>query len=88
MESEWDAGMEDMDPDADQDMIMARRGTAKPWLPRSLKNLFGVGAKRPLKAVRKTFDHETLLMELLAAEYDDEPLDDGEKEGSDDDFDG
>jgi hypothetical protein len=33
MESEWDAGMEDMDPDADQDTIMARRGTAKPWLP-------------------------------------------------------
>jgi hypothetical protein len=53
-----------------------------------LKNLFGVGAKQSLKAVWKTFDHETLLMELLAAKYDNKPLDDGEKEGSDDDFDG
>jgi hypothetical protein len=50
-----------------------------------LKKLFGVGTKWPLKAVQKTFEHKQL-MGLLAAEYDYEPLDDGEKEGSGDDF--
>ncbi|KAJ7872636.1 hypothetical protein B0H14DRAFT_3438771 [Mycena olivaceomarginata] len=44
--------------------------------------------KRPFKAAPRPFTRETLLMELLAAEHSDEELDDGELEGSGDDYDG
>jgi hypothetical protein len=36
---------------------------------------------------QRRFDEETLLMELLAAEHDDEPFDDGALEASGDDYD-
>jgi hypothetical protein len=57
------------------------------WLPCSLATLFGGNVKRPLeRPKRQQFNQETLMMELLAAEYDEEPLDDGELEGSGDDY--
>lgn len=58
--------------------------------PRSLALLFGGTAKRPAAAPRttrkKAYSEEILMMELLAAEYDGEPPDDGELSGSDDDY--
>ncbi|KAJ7798073.1 hypothetical protein B0H14DRAFT_3546293 [Mycena olivaceomarginata] len=49
--------------------------------------LFGGGiANPPRRAPRKAFTREELLMELLAAEHSEEEPDDGELEGSGDDF--
>jgi hypothetical protein len=71
------------DPDTDQDT--ERR--SKPWLPRSLSLLFGGKVAQPLgRRKRQPFDEEARMMELLAAEYEDEPPDDGEREGSGDDY--
>jgi hypothetical protein len=65
----------------------------KKWLPITLEKLFGRKAEKSLSGflvqrARKAFTEETLLMELLDAEYSDEPPDDSELEGSDDDFEG
>ena len=56
------------------------------WLPHSLGLLFGGTATRPVQRPRCNFTHETLLMELMAAECEDEIPDDGELEGSGDDY--
>ena len=63
----------------------------KKWLPCSLALLFGDAPAAPQLAERRPrrqFDEEARLMELLAAEHSDEPPDDGELEGSGDDYDG
>jgi hypothetical protein len=58
------------------------------WAPGTLEKLFGSNVANPVIPVRRkrTFDDESRLMELLAAEHDDEEPDDGAKEGSGDDF--
>jgi hypothetical protein len=66
---------------------MGRLSTAK-FLPCMLVKLFGGQIKRPFEVALHPFTRETLLMELLAAEYSDEELDDGELEGCGNDFDG
>ncbi|KAF5349830.1 hypothetical protein D9757_015258 [Collybiopsis confluens] len=64
----------------------------KKWLPMSLEKLFGGTARKSVtefmqsRQARRPFTEETLLMELLEAEYSDEPPDDGEMEGSGDDY--
>jgi hypothetical protein len=72
----------------DTDTIMGTgEWQSKPWLLRSLDLLFGGQAWQPLGCLkRQPFDEEAWMMELLAAEYDDEPPDDGELEGSGDDY--
>ncbi|KAJ7091592.1 hypothetical protein C8R44DRAFT_816891 [Mycena epipterygia] len=57
------------------------------WLPCPLSHLFGgTIAKPPQPHSRRAFTEERL-MELLGAEHSDEELDDGELEGSGDDYD-
>ncbi|KAJ7886598.1 hypothetical protein B0H14DRAFT_2338165, partial [Mycena olivaceomarginata] len=52
-----------------------------------LSLLFGGKIPNPLQRLsRKAFTRETLLMELLAQEHSDEEPDDGELEGSGDDY--
>ncbi|THU83616.1 hypothetical protein K435DRAFT_629745, partial [Dendrothele bispora CBS 962.96] len=57
-----------------------------------LEKLFGGVATRPLddfiapRTRKRAYDQERLMMELLAAEFSDEPPDDGELEGSGDDY--
>ncbi|KAJ7166407.1 ribonuclease H-like domain-containing protein [Mycena crocata] len=66
----------------------AASGSRK-WLPLPFSKLFGDDAPRPVdhrRIRRPTFDREQLLMELLAAEHSDEAPDDGELEGSGDDY--
>jgi hypothetical protein len=58
------------------------------WLPRTLKDLFGGTVSRPITRQPPALDDESRLMEHLQAEYSDEPMDDGELEGSGDDFEG
>jgi hypothetical protein len=89
----WRKTEQDPDLDPDSDAPETGRGApSRSWLPRSLELLFGGKATRSAGvntgASRCPFDRETLMMELLAAEYKDEPLDDGELEGSGDDYDG
>ncbi|KAJ6494246.1 hypothetical protein C8R45DRAFT_866803, partial [Mycena sanguinolenta] len=58
------------------------------WLPRPFSRLFGGAIPQPpTRAPRKAFTRQQLLMELLAAEHSDEEPDDGELEGSGDDYD-
>ncbi|KAH9964091.1 hypothetical protein BJV74DRAFT_710395, partial [Russula compacta] len=53
----------------------------------SLELLFGRQAKQPIGPPKQcAFDKETQMMKLLAAEYEDEPPDDGALEGSGDDY--
>ena len=59
----------------------------KRWLPCSLVTLFRGNVKQPLEHPKRAqVSQEALLMELLAAEYDEEPPDDGELKGSGDDY--
>ncbi|KAJ6618547.1 hypothetical protein B0H10DRAFT_2433837 [Mycena sp. CBHHK59/15] len=64
-------------------------GRSSKWLPCSLAKLFGGQIPQPpTRAPRRAFTREELLMELLAAEHSDEEPDDGELEGSGDDYEG
>ncbi|KAJ7257605.1 hypothetical protein C8J57DRAFT_1234755 [Mycena rebaudengoi] len=85
----WMLDARDVDDDEELEDLTATVGpsTAK-WLPRPLSKLFGGPITRPLHvpARRNRFTREELLMELLAAEHSDEEPDDGEKEGSGDDY--
>ncbi|KAJ6579756.1 hypothetical protein B0H10DRAFT_2235655 [Mycena sp. CBHHK59/15] len=57
------------------------------WLPCPFSRLFGgVIPQSPARAPRKAFTQQQLLMELLAAEHSEEEPDDGELEGSGDDY--
>ncbi|KAJ7774329.1 hypothetical protein DFH07DRAFT_767496 [Mycena maculata] len=57
------------------------------WLPCPLSKLFGGQIPQPpQRAPRKVFTREELLMELLATKESDEEPDDGELEGSGDDY--
>jgi hypothetical protein len=58
------------------------------WLPVSLDTLFGGKTANPIRIRRQAFTEESLHMELLAAEHSDEAPDDGELEGSGDDYEG
>ncbi|KAJ6447788.1 hypothetical protein C8R45DRAFT_850680, partial [Mycena sanguinolenta] len=58
------------------------------WLPISLDALFGGKITSPIRICRQVFTKEILYIELLAAEHSDEEPNDGEKDGSDDDFEG
>ncbi|KAJ7114403.1 hypothetical protein C8R44DRAFT_795574 [Mycena epipterygia] len=63
-------------------------GRSVRWLPCPLSRLFGgTIAKPPQSHSRRAFTEEERLMELLGAEHSDEELDDGELEGSGDDYD-
>ena len=85
--AKWVQDEQDSD-DSDSEVTVPQQRTHK-WLPKLLASLFGGSTKRPVKhPARKQFTREALLMELLAAEEADEPLDDGALEGSGDDYDG
>ncbi|KAF7371850.1 DUF659 domain-containing protein [Mycena venus] len=58
------------------------------WLPRPLSKLFaGKIPQPPGRVPHKAFTRQQLLMELLAAEHSEEEPDDGELEGSGDNYD-
>ena len=78
--------MEDERENDKNDGHQQGHATRTRWLPRSLVLLFGGTATRPIRQPRRDFTRETLLMELLAAECEDEIPDDGELEGSGDDY--
>jgi hypothetical protein len=60
---------------------------SKPWLLQSLALLFGGKAMQPLgHCKQQPLDEEARMMELLTAEYEDEPPDDGKLEGSGNDY--
>ncbi|KAF8209248.1 ribonuclease H-like domain-containing protein [Mycena galopus ATCC 62051] len=86
-----EARLAEMDIDAESESTdvlepPAPLGTQK-WLPCTLEKLFGGEINRPpQRAARKAFTREELLMELLPAEHSDEEPDDGELEGSGDDY--
>ena len=57
------------------------------FLPKSLHLLFGGRVLRPIECPqRRQFDREVLMMELLAAEHEEESVDDGAKSGSGDEY--
>ncbi|KAJ6539936.1 hypothetical protein B0H10DRAFT_1856165 [Mycena sp. CBHHK59/15] len=58
------------------------------WLSCPFSRLFGGAIPQlPARAPRKAFTQQQLLMQLLGAEHSDEEPDDGELEGSGDDYD-
>jgi hypothetical protein len=72
--------------DADQPITDTKQ-PSKPWMPQPLALLFGGKATQPLGCCKQQpLDEEAWMMELLAAEYEDEPPDDGKLEGSGDDY--
>jgi hypothetical protein len=79
---------EGLDSDAEDQAPTQTSNRRQRWLPRSLKDLFGGTVSHPITRRPRALDDESRLMELLQAEYSDEPLDDGEMEGSGDDFEG
>ena len=84
----WIEEERDMSED-DTDTITATSSEqqSKPWLPQSLALLFGRQAWQPLEHPKWwQFDEEAQMMELLATEYEEEPPNDGELEGSGDDY--
>ncbi|KAJ7846627.1 hypothetical protein B0H14DRAFT_3678382 [Mycena olivaceomarginata] len=90
--AKWMVAAWDLSDDEDGEELQRLATTMGPsttkFLPRTLAKLFGGQIKCPFKAAPRPFTRETLLMELLAAEHSDEELDDGELEGSGDDYDG
>ncbi|KAF5327937.1 hypothetical protein D9758_018055 [Tetrapyrgos nigripes] len=90
-----EAGNGDDDNDIEDDLMDTGPETparSRCWLPITLEKLFGGSVNKPLddfiRPQRRVYSDEVRMMELLAAEYSDEPLDDGELSGSGDDFDG
>ncbi|KAF5342808.1 hypothetical protein D9758_013365 [Tetrapyrgos nigripes] len=87
-----ESGDDDMDIDESTPSSSAAQPVNRRWLPITLEKLFGGDPKRPLddfiapRTRRRAYDQEMLMMELLAAEYSDEPPDGGELEGSGDDY--
>ncbi len=85
--AKWVQDEQDSD-DSDPEVTVPQQRSRK-WLPKPLASLFGGSTKRPVKRPAcKQFTRKALLMELLAAEEADEPLDDGALEGSGEDYDG
>ncbi|KAJ7657148.1 hypothetical protein B0H17DRAFT_955705 [Mycena rosella] len=85
----WRVSAREMGDDDDTlvDLTASMGPSVAKWFPRSLSKLFGGKIKCPFApSPRRRFDREELLMELLAAEHSDEEPDDGEKEGSGDDY--
>ncbi|KAJ6607555.1 hypothetical protein B0H10DRAFT_2071285 [Mycena sp. CBHHK59/15] len=76
------------DDDAMLTNLVASMGAASAkWFPQPLSKLFGGQIKCPFeRPARRRFTSEELLMELLAVEHSDEEPDDGEKEGSGDEY--
>ena len=76
---------EDSDADIPEPPAPAARSSR--FLPARLSKLFGGKIPQPPKrAPRRAFTREEMLMDLLAAEHSDEEPDDGELEGSGDDY--
>ncbi|KAE9402348.1 hypothetical protein BT96DRAFT_991320 [Gymnopus androsaceus JB14] len=87
MVEEQEADFMDTDDDAGPEVPAGKDR----WLPIKLEDLFGGKITKPLEEfvtsqARKQVSEEALRMELIAAEYSDEPPDDGELEGSGDDY--
>ncbi|KAJ7435413.1 ribonuclease H-like domain-containing protein [Mycena latifolia] len=84
----WVIAAREADLNSDEEMEDPEVPATGKWLPMPLSKLFGEDAPRPVdhRTRRRTFDREQLLMELLAAEHSDEEPDDGELEGSGDDY--
>ncbi|KAJ7808340.1 ribonuclease H-like domain-containing protein [Mycena olivaceomarginata] len=87
----WQSEMRDADDsdsdtnDTPQTAAGGRRRVA--WLPIQLDKLFGGDLKEPMpRPSRAAVSEEGLYMELLAAEHSGEEPDDGELEGSGDDY--
>ncbi|KAJ6573792.1 ribonuclease H-like domain-containing protein [Mycena vulgaris] len=87
----WQSEMRDADDsdsdtnDTPQTAAGGRRRAA--WLPIQLDKLFGGDLKEPMpRPSRAAISEEGLYMELLAAEHSGEEPDDGELEGSGDDY--
>ncbi|KAK6991472.1 hypothetical protein R3P38DRAFT_3227650 [Favolaschia claudopus] len=68
--------------------VPAPEGRRKTWLPCPLSKLFGGTVQKPPSRRRQAFTQEERLMELLAADHSDEEPDDGELEGSGDEYNG
>ncbi|KAK7021681.1 hypothetical protein R3P38DRAFT_3196501 [Favolaschia claudopus] len=68
--------------------VPAPEGRRKTWLPCPLSKLFAGTVKKPPSRRRQAFTQEERLMELLAADHSDEEPDDGELEGSGDEYNG
>ncbi|KAK7041329.1 DUF659 domain-containing protein, partial [Favolaschia claudopus] len=85
-----DACVEEMAEEEEIDIsatVPVPEGRPSKWLPRPLGKLFGGTASKPLeRRQRKEVSEEALYMELLAAAHSDEEPDDGELEGSGDEY--
>ncbi|KAJ7658395.1 hypothetical protein DFH06DRAFT_926550, partial [Mycena polygramma] len=85
----WQSEMRDADDsDSDTDDTPQAAGHRRAsWLPIQLDKLFGGDLKNPIpRPSRAAVSEEGLYMELLAAEHSGEEPDDGELEGSGDDY--
>ncbi|KAE9395044.1 hypothetical protein BT96DRAFT_942683 [Gymnopus androsaceus JB14] len=87
MVEEQEADFMDTDDDAGPEVPAGKDR----WLPIKLEDLFGGKITKPLEEfvtsrAQKQVSEEALRMEFIAAEYSDEPSDDGELEGSGDDY--
>ena len=79
---------ERMSSDSEDDEPLETNQTPRipKFLPKTLEQLFGGKVARPIRRESRQFDRETLMMELLAAEHEEESVDDGAKSGSGDDY--
>ncbi|KAJ6480605.1 ribonuclease H-like domain-containing protein [Mycena vitilis] len=84
----WQSEMREADDsDSDTDNTPPAGHRRASWLPIQLDKLFGGDIKNPIpRPSRAAVSEEGLYMELLAAEHSGEEPDDGELEGSGDDF--
>ncbi|KAJ6628168.1 hypothetical protein B0H10DRAFT_1991676 [Mycena sp. CBHHK59/15] len=90
----WQSDMRDAVSDSDNDDAQAASSTGAHrrtnWLPIQLDKLFGSNLKEPIhiRPSCTVVSEEVLYMQLLAAEHSGEEPDDGELEGSGDDYTG
>ncbi|KAJ7601904.1 hypothetical protein FB45DRAFT_1048098 [Roridomyces roridus] len=85
----WQRDMQEEDTESDSETTTTQppRRPRTTWLPIKLNKLFGGSIPEPIpRPPRQEISEEALYMELLAAEHSGEEPDDGELEGSGDDY--
>ncbi|KAJ7864543.1 hypothetical protein B0H13DRAFT_1637672, partial [Mycena leptocephala] len=89
--AKWQSEMQEVESDSDTDngpragQLTGGRRRAS-WLPIKLDKLFGGDLQQPIRIRPQVVSEEVLYMQLLAAEHSGEEPDDGELEGSGDDY--
>jgi hypothetical protein len=89
--AKWQSEMQEVESDSDTDngprasqSTGGRRRAS--WLPIKLDKLFGGDLPQPIRIRPQVVSEEALYIQLLAAEHSGEEPDDGELEGSGDDY--